>query len=84
VRDFPCVIFELDLLNPGYIVFVIKFMQMLHEGERRGRGEKKESEGLTGGPHRHVASTSAKPQSKPLGWLNVTGFESWMVKNTRF
>src|SRR6185437_5094933 len=39
---------------------------------------------LTGGPHCHVASTSAKPHSKPPGWPNVTGFESWMVKATRF
>ena len=54
------------------------------QGERRGRGEKKEREGLTGGPHSHVASTSAKPHSKPPGWPNVTGFESWMVKATRF
>ena len=45
MRDFPYVIFEPDLMNPGYIVFVIKFMQMLHEGERRGRGEKKVREG---------------------------------------
>ena len=56
----------------------------LMQGERRGRGEKKEREGLTGGPHSHVASTSAKPHSKPPGWPNVTGFESWMVKATRF
>ena len=48
------------------------------ERERRGRG------GLTGGPHSYVASTSAKPHSKPPGWPNMTGFESWMVKATRF
>ena len=56
----------------------------LMQGERRGRGEKKEREGLTGGPHSHVASTSAKPHSKPPGWPNVTGFESWMVKAPGF
>jgi hypothetical protein len=52
--------------------------QRREERERRGRG------GLTDGPHRHVASTSAKPHSKPPGCLNVTGFESWMVKDIRF
>ena len=54
---------------------------------RFGRGEKKERRGrgvLTGGPHCYVVSTSSNPHSKPLGWPNVTGFESWMVKDTRF
>ena len=47
--------------------------------ERRERGEKRERYergGLTGGPHRHVASTSPKPPSKPPRWPNMTGFES--------
>jgi len=44
--------------------------------EERERGER----GLTGGPHRHVASMSAKPHSKSPGWPNLTGFENWMVK----
>ena len=39
---------------------------------------------LIGGPHCYVVSTSSNPHSKPLGWPNVTGFESWMVKVTRF
>ena len=45
------------------------------EGEER-REERDERGGLTGGPHRHVASTSPKPPSKPPRWPNMTGFES--------
>ena len=37
-----------------------------------GEREKK----MTGGSHRHVAATSAKPHPKPPGWSNVNGFES--------
>ena len=44
--------------------------------QRRVRGEERrdreERGGLTGGPHRHVASTSPKPPR----WPNMTGFES--------
>jgi len=53
------------------------------EGEERRKREKGERR-ADRWAHSHVASTSAKPHSKPPGWPNVTGFESWMVKATRF
>ena len=54
--------------------------------EKEGDIERREREGGNADrwAHCHVASTSAKPHSKPPGWPNVTGFESWMVKATRF
>ena len=39
---------------------------------------------LTSGPHRNVASTSAKPGSKTARWLKMNGFKGWMVKDIRF
>jgi hypothetical protein len=51
-------------------------------GERREIGEKKEKERgeergvLTGGPHRHLASTSAKPATKTIRWSKTNGFKS--------
>ena len=51
-------------------------------GERRKRerreekDEREEGEGLTGGSHCHMASTSAKPPTKTTGWLKMNGFKS--------
>ena len=39
---------------------------------------------LTSGPHRNVASTSAKPGSKTARWSKMNGFKGWMVKDIRF
>ena len=39
---------------------------------------------LTCGPHGHMSSASAKPPFKTAKRLNVNGFDSSMVKNTRF
>ena len=45
--------------------------------EKEGDIERREREvTLTGGPHYHVASTSAKPPCKTAGWPNVNGFNS--------
>jgi hypothetical protein len=51
-------------------------------GERREIGEKKEKERgeergvLTGGPHCHLVSTSAKPATKTIRWSKTNGFKS--------
>jgi hypothetical protein len=51
-------------------------------GERREIGEKKkkergeEREVLIGGPHRHLASMSAKPATKTIRWSKMNGFKS--------
>ena len=39
---------------------------------------------LTSGPHRHVASTSAKPGNKTVRWSKMNGFKNWMIKDIRF
>jgi len=36
---------------------------------------------LTRGSHHHADAMSAKPPAKTVGWSNVNGFDSWMVKN---
>jgi hypothetical protein len=51
-------------------------------GERREIGENKEKERgeergvLTSGPHCHLASTSAKPDTKTIRWSKTNGFKS--------
>ena len=53
--------------------------------KERGRGEERRGEmWLTSGPHRNVASTSAKPGSKTARWSKMNGFKGWMVKDIRF
>jgi len=54
------------------------------EKAERERGKRREEKKLTCGPHYHVSSTSAKPLFKTARWPNINGFDSSIVKNTRF